>query len=262
MMSLLSPSPDGALKDNDYGKKSKKTVRKKNITTATASIKKTQKKKRITTATATTTTTATANSNAQPLPAGGDKKRMTLRDSTQRRRPNRYCELQEIPDTKPAWLHPPVAFNADLARFTRGPSLPMDYPWESPSRVRYWTWLAKKERRRAAAEQGEEEAIDVNPRAAVSSRFCNGPGIAHLPPLPKRWRGQQWQPLADGEGGRRTGAGDGVETGGLLAEEASSPGNQPKVSTSAHVPLLYGNFSILLPLSQLLEYNHHSQQRH
>lgn len=135
------------------------------------------------------------NKNTQ----SGGGNRMSLRDATQRRLPGRYREVQEIPDTKPVWVHPTVPFNAKLASFVEPYSLPMDSPNGHPSRVRYEAWLREQhseEKRKQEAEQQGVEYVTVNVRAEVQNGSSKGPDVVHLPPLSKPRQGQL-QPLID-----------------------------------------------------------------
>lgn len=172
-MSSLPPSPAGAESESDYS---------------------TNKKKKTTIV---TNTTRTRPNN-----------RMTLRDATQRRRPGRYREAEEIPDTRPAWVHPPVAFNADLTRFVAPYSLPMDSPNGFPSRERYNAWQAEKlaEGKRNKTEAAQQQQNDLSSYASVRVRpevlngTSKGPDTVHLPSLAERRREQRQILAGESEG--------------------------------------------------------------
>lgn len=129
--------------------------------------------------------------------APGGRTGMTLRDATKRRRPGRYRETDDIPDTKPAWVHPVVPFNPDLVKFVESYSLPIDSPPGFPSRDRYNAHLEKtraEEERRKEAEQQGVGHVSVEVRAEVQDGTSAGPRVVHLPPLREPRHGQEPYP--------------------------------------------------------------------
>lgn len=121
---------------------------------------------------------------------------MTLRDATKRRRPGRYREADDMPNTKPAWVHPVVPFNPDLVKFVEPHSLPIDSPPGFPSRDRYNAHLEKKraeEQRQMEAEKRGVGHVSVDIRAEVQDGTSAGPRVVHLPPLREPRRGPDSQ---------------------------------------------------------------------
>lgn len=223
------PSPPSSPDPIQIDNSKKNTTKKKN------KKKSTPIPKPPTTLTTNNNTSSSTTKQQQPPPSGS---RMLLRDATQRRRPGRYREADEIPDTRPAWVHPPVAFNADLARFVAPYSLPMDAPAGfSPSRERYLAWLEEEEKKRVMGrskggeeededgspvrEEEEDEEVSVKLRPEVLSGRSTGPNVVHLPPLSEqRRRGEQQErgfpddDDSEGEGVRVSDRDDDAENGG------------------------------------------------
>lgn len=119
--------------------------------------------------------------------------RMRLRQASQRRRPGRYREADEIPDPgRPSWVHPDPVFNPVLASFVSPITLPLDHPDPSPSRAKYHKWLTSQgvteEQHIQMIQNGKGVSKNVNlttslpdPKASKSSS-SKGPTIVHLPP--------------------------------------------------------------------------------
>lgn len=125
--------------------------------------------------------------------SGGSSRRsstgMTLRNATLRRRPGRYREPEDMPETKPAWVHKAVPFNPELAKFVSY-SVPIDSPTGfAPSLDQYNAHVAAKQadeaRRQEAEQKGEKHVARVTARAEVLDGTTKGPRVVHLPPLPQ-----------------------------------------------------------------------------
>lgn len=117
---------------------------------------------------------------------------MTLRNATLRRRPGRYREPEDMPETKPAWVHKAVPFNPELAKFVSY-SAPIDSPTGfAPSLDQYNAYVAAKQadeaRRQEAEQKGEKHVARVTVRAEVLDGTTKGPRVVHLPPLPQPQR--------------------------------------------------------------------------
>lgn len=116
---------------------------------------------------------------------------MQLREASQRRRPGRFREPDEIPNPgRPAWVHPNPVFNPFLARFVSQNTVPLGHQGPD-SRARYRQWLdaqgINEEELLRRLESGEVRSAAIcsafSSFREVSEDPSQGPTVTNLPPL-------------------------------------------------------------------------------
>lgn len=163
------------------------------------------------------TQNVTANKKTTAESSGSN--RMSLRETTQHHQPGRYREIQEMPNTKPAWTHHTRPYIPELTGFIGPYSLPMDSPTGYPSRERYEASLREQQEKEQHEREAEQQGIahvSVNIRAKAQDGSPNGPNIAHLPVSPLIHQ-DLLQPVIDGD--EAAGAAAAYEPGIYLDEK-------------------------------------------
>lgn len=117
----------------------------------------------------------------------------SLRHSSQRRRPGRFREPEEIPFYQSRRPHSPTPYNPALTAYVNPITLPLDHPGPSPSMVKYKNRLrelgmtAAEHKTLLANGKGKDihkSGVNFKPFRSVSEGISNGPTVVHLPLRP------------------------------------------------------------------------------